>query len=477
MQVNESDSKGLSRELKVVIPASDVANRVAGRLAKLQQTARLPGFRPGKVPLNLLRQRFGSQVLGEALEEVVGESSTKVMEQRGLRPALRPRIKITQFSEGADLEYEMEIEVLPEIEPGDFAEIALNRPVVEIGDDQVDRALERLVERNRKYAAAPEGHASQDGDQIVIDFAGTIGGEVFAGGSGTDQAVKVGGGQLLPALDGALRDRKTGDAFAVDVTFPDDYPAENLRGKTAAFQVTVKDVRVAEALAADDKFAEALGLDSLAALREDLRKRLADDYGTFSRARVKRALLDALATRHRFDVPPGMVDVEFAAIWRQVEAERNRDAAAHDHTHDGHHHHHDHDHGHAHDHGHDHPAPAAADAETAKLKAEYRDIAERRVRLGLLLAEVGRRNSIDVTPEEINRAIITRARQFPGQEQKVFEFYTKNPNAIHELRAPLFEDKVVDHILGLAKITDKVVTTDELLRDPDEDAAEAKADQ
>lgn len=485
MQVTETSSEGLRHELKVVVPASEIAHRVSGRLSKLQQSARLPGFRPGKIPLDLLRKRFGSQVMGEALEEAVGETSSKVMEERGLRPALRPQIRITSYAENADLEYEMAVEVMPEIEPGDFANLELTRPTVEVTDDQVEEALNRLVERNRRYKTAPSDHASVDGDQVVIDFAGTLDGESFAGGTGKDQAVQVGAGQLLPDLDRALAGRKSGDAFSVDVAFPDDYPAEALRGRTATFAVTVKDVREREEVVVDDAFAKSFGLADLASLRDDIRKHLTEDYARVSRSRVKRALLDRLAERFSFAVPAGMVESEFAAIWRQVEAERGQQHHAHDHdhahAHHGHDHDHEHDHGHDHDPEHDHPhgaehgEAAEDDAETSKLKVEYREIAERRVRLGLLLAEVGRRNGVDVTPEELNRAIVGRARAFPGQERKVFDYYTKNPGAIQELRAPLFEDKVVDLILGQAKVVDRVVTVEDLMRDPDDDSGTTSA--
>jgi trigger factor len=484
MDATETNAEGLRHELKIVIGAAEIADRVKGRLTALQRTAKLPGFRPGKVPMDMLRKRFGPQVMGEAVEEAVGQSSTKAMQDRGLRPAMRPEIKITRFAEGADLEFEMAVEVMPEIEPGDFADLALERPVVEVTDAQVEDALAGLVDRQRRFEPAPERHAATEGDQIVIDFEGKIDGQAFAGGIGKDHPVLVGAGHVLPDLDKALAGRAKGDAFAVDVAFPETYPSETVRGKTARFAVTVKDVRVRQELAADDAFAKALGLEDLAALKGDLRKHLAEDFARQGRARLKRALLDALARRYGFEVPKGMVDVEFGAIWRQVEAELGRqkgETAAHDHAHDHDHHHdddhdhehdhghhhHDHDHDHAHEHAHKHAAPD--DPDTAKLKAEYRDIAERRVRLGLLLAEVARRNNIDVAPEDLNRAIVARARQFPGQERKVFDYYTKNAQALQELRAPIFEDKVVDHILSKAKISDRVVTAEELAKVPEDE--------
>lgn len=472
MEATETNAEGLRHEIKVVIGAAEIADRIKGRLSKLQRTAKLPGFRPGKVPIDLLRKRFGPQVVGEAVEEAVGEGSAKVMQDRGLRPALRPRIRITNFAEGADLEFELAIEVMPEVEPGNFADIELERPVVEVTDEQVDEALGKLVERSRRFEPAPEGHAAAEGDQVVIDFEGTLDGQGFVGGFGKDHPVQVGSAQVLPDLERALVGRATGEAFSVDVVFPDDYPAETVRGKAAVFAVTVKDVRVRQSLTADDDFAKSIGLADLATLKGDVKKHLADDFARVGRARLKRSLLDALAGRHGFQVPIGMVDAEFGAIWQQVEAELRRqrgDApAVHDHAHD---HDHDHDHDHAHDHEHGHEPVATADEETIKLKAEYRDIAERRVRLGLLLAEVARRNDINVTPEELNRAIVARARSFPGQERKVFDYYTKNANAIQELRAPIFEDKVVDYILAQAKVTDRAVTVDELKRGPEDDEA------
>ncbi|MSP81545.1 MAG: trigger factor [Alphaproteobacteria bacterium] len=498
MQVTETLTEGLKHELKVVVGAHDIAGRVAGRLAELGRTVKLPGFRPGKVPANLIKQRFGQQVMGEVLQETLSETSQKAVQDKGLRPAMRPQIKVTNFAEGADLEYELSLEVMPEIVPGEFGDLVLSRPVVEVGEADIDEALQRIADSNKRFKPAPEGQLSAPGDQIVIDFVGSLEGSEFAGGKGTDQTVEIGAGMMLPDMENALTGRRTGDKFEADVSFPADYAAAHLKGRTAHFAITVKDHKVREPVTVDDDFAKRLGLADLGAFREDLRKRLSDDYGRISRARVKRQLLDALAERHSFVVPGGMVDMEFAAIWRQVKGELDSAKTAeptghaHDHEHDHEHQHdrdHDHDHGHEHhhdhaydhDHDHEHHAePAPQSEEGTKLQLEYRGIAERRVRLGLLLAEVGRRNNIDVANDEISKALLARARGFPGQERKVFEYYTKNPTAMQEIRAPLFEDKVVDHILSLARITDRTVSIPELLREPDDappadDGAKAEA--
>ncbi len=475
MQITETNAEGLKHEFKVVVPAHDIAHRVAGRIAQMGKTARIPGFRPGKAPAALLKQRFGQQVRGEVLQETLNESSQKAVQDKGLRPALRPRIKITNYAEGADLEYELSVEVLPEIAPGELTDLELERPVVAVGDAEIDEALGRIARNNKRFQAAPEDHGSAAGDQVVIDYLGTLGGVEFAGGRGTDQAVEIGAGMLLPDLENALADRRKGDAFEVDVRFPDTYAAENLKGKAAHFQVTIKDLKVREATVVDDAFAKQLGLDDLAALRADVAKRMTEDYGQLSRARVKRQLLDRLAERFSFPVPTGMVNLEFDAIWRQVKGELDK-AAARDHEHDHGHAGHDHDHDHAgHDHaGHDPGAPAepvGLTAEEIKLQVEYRAIAERRVRLGLLLADIGRRNGIEVSNDDLSRSLMARARGFPGQERKVFDYYTKNPSAMQELRAPLFEDKVVDHILSLAKVVDRTVSIAELMREPDDETA------
>jgi trigger factor len=485
MQVTETLSEGLKHELKVVVAAADIATRVDGRLAEMGRTVRLPGFRPGKVPAALIKQRFGQQVMGDVLQETLNETSQKAVQDKGLRPALRPQIKITNYAEGADLEYEMSVEVLPEIAPGELGAIELTRPVVEVGDHEVDEALERIAASNRRFKPAPEGQLTAPGDQVTIDYAGTLDGKEFAGGKGNDQTVEIGSGLLPPDLENALAGRTKGESFSLDVAFPADYAAEHLKGRTARFAITVKDHRVREPVVVDDAFAKSVGLADLAALREDLKKRLVDDYARIGRSRLKRQLLDRLAETHVFPVPPGMVELEFEAIWRQVKSEAGwssppaeaRDEG-HDHEHD-HVHAHDHDHDHDHEHAHEHAQPAVAppaSEEEAKLQAEYRAIAERRVRLGLLLAEIGRRNNIEVTNEELSRAILARARGFPGQERKVFEYYTKNPQALQEVRAPLYEDKVVDHIVSQAKVAERVVSIPELLRDPDEPAAESSGE-
>lgn len=444
MQITETSADGLNREFKVVVSAQDIERKMKDRLQEMGRTMRLPGFRPGKVPATLLKQRYGQAVMGEVLEQAVADSSQQAVTERGLRPAAQPKIEVTQFEEGKDLEYKMSLELLPDIEPSDFSAIELQKPVAEVSDEQVEQAIQRVAESRRDFEAAPEGHAAEKGDAVVIDFDGSVDGERKPGMKAEDHELTLGSGSFIDTFEDQLAGAKAGEHRTVTVTFPEAYGAADLAGKEAVFEVDVKEVKTAKAVAVDDEFAKSLGLDDLEALRKMVRERIGQDYAQLSRARVKRALLDKLAETYSFEVPQSLLDAEFEGIWQRLQQEIERGGAA---------------------------ADAAKDEDA--LKAEYRGIAERRVRLGLLLAEVGRRNDIQVTQDEMNRAVVAEAQRYPGQERQVFEFLRGNRQAIESLRAPLFEDKVVDHILEQAKVSEHTVSVEELMRDPDEKTGEA----
>jgi trigger factor len=460
MQITETSAEGLKHEFMVTVEAGDIERQVAERLAELGRSVRLPGFRPGKIPLKLLRQRYGRSVMGEVLERAVNDSSAAAMRERNLRPALQPKVEIVNFDEGANLEYKMAVEVLPEIQPMDFAELKLERLKPDVPDEEIDRALDRLAKGQRK--SEPVERPAAQGDVVVIDFVGTIDGTAFPGGTATGYALELGTASFIPGFEDQLIGAAAGEQRGVDVTFPADYGSADLAGKAARFDVTVKEVRALAEQPVDEALATAVGMENLAELRQTMRERIERDYSGVARQKIKRELLDLLAEHHHFPVPDGMVQIEFDQIWKQFEAERKRVAGAAS-----------------------APAieaqpeageeaapttevvPAAAelvpDPEDDKIKAEYRAIAERRVRLGLLLSEVGRANAITVNQDELNRAVLEEARRFPGQERQVVEYYRGNPQVLDGLRAPIYEDKVVDFILGLTSVTERPVPPAELL--------------
>lgn len=446
MQITENSAEGLKHEMTVVIEAADIEQRVTDRLAEIGRTVRLPGFRPGKVPLNVLRKRYGPSVMGEVLERTVSDSSNQAIRERNLRPAMQPKIEILSFNEGKDLHYKLAVEVLPQIELMNFGEMKLERLKPEVPEAEIDGALERIAHQQRK--AETVDRAAEKGDTTVIDFVGSVDGVEFPGGSAKEYALELGSGGFVPGFEDQLVGAKAGEERKVQITFPADYGNTELAGKAADFAVTVKAVKAMQAQPIDDSLATAIGMENLAALRQAVRERIERDYQGMARQKLKRALLDQLGEHHRFTVPQGMVDVELESIWRQYQAQLERAKQA-----------------------------GAAETEPAKdeaaVKAEYRDIAERRVRLGLVLAEVGSKNNITVTQDEINRAIAEEARRFPGQERHVVEYYRNHPEAIDSLRAPIYEDKVIDFILELAQVTERAVPLKELLAEDEEDAAVA----
>jgi trigger factor len=450
MQVTETLAEGLKREFRIVIPAADLDARLSTRLEELKSRINLRGFRPGKVPVAFLKKTYGKSLMGEIVSQAMSETTQKTLADRALRPAAEPKIELetaleTVVGKGEDLAFKMAVELVPEFEIADLSTIKLERMVCDVDEADVKAMLERLAEDMRSYADKGEGAKAEKGDALTIDFQGTIDGAPFEGGKGEDVRIVLGQGQLLPGFEEGLIGAKAGETRELKLRFPDDYAVARLKGKEAAFTVTVHEVRAPQAVEIDDAFAERLGAGSLDRLSQALRERIAGEYKRRAREHLKRKLLDALDARHGFALPQGLVDAEFNQIWHQLQ--------------------------HAFEHG--HPPEEDVGKSEVELKDEYRKIAERRVRLGLVLAEIGRRNNIMITEEEINRAIGEEARRFPGQERKVYQHYQENPQALAALRAPLYEDKVVDFILELADITERKVTKDELMRDPDSEAVEA----
>jgi trigger factor len=435
MNVTETAHEGLNRTWRVVVPAIEIGANVDRRLTELSKTIKLPGFRPGKVPLSLVKKRYGSSIMGEVLEKTVQDSSSKLLQDNDVRPALEPKIEVVSFAEGTDLEYTMAVEALPDIEPADLVGVSLERVVAPVDDKAVDEAIDRIANNNRDFEPVKKKRAAKKGDQLVIDFAGTVDGEARPGMDGKDYPLELGAGNFIPGFEDQLIGIKPEETKTITVTFPEQYHAAELAGKEAQFEVTAKELRAPVKTEVNDEFAKKLGLTDLETLKKMAREQIEGEYGRLTRLKLKRSLMDALAERHDFPVPQGMVELEFESIWKQVQAELTEEEKA---------------------------------KPEDEVKAEYRTIAERRVRLGLLLSEIGKRNTIQVTQEELNRGLIAEARRYPGQEREVLDAYRNNPRALDALRAPIYEDKVVDHILGTVTLTDRSVTPEELAREDDE---------
>lgn len=441
MQVTEISSEGLKREFQVVVASNDIKSKIELRLEELGRTVNLPGFRPGKVPMPVLRKRFGQSVLGEVLERAVSDSSSQAMNERGLRPAIQPKVEITSFAEGGNLEYKMAVELLPEIKPMNFSELALERLKPEASEEDITKAANGIAEANRKTEKVTEDRPAQKGDVLVIDFVGKVDGVEFPGGAANDHRLELGSNQFIAGFEEQLIGKKAGTTADINVTFPKEYGNDKLAGKPAVFTVTIKEIHQKLPAVVDDAFAKGLGLEDVATLKKALADQLNRDFGRRARTKLKRQLLDKLAETHNFPVPQGMADIEFEQIWNNVEEARKRG---------------DND-------------PSITGKSDDELKTEFRQIAERRVRLGLLLSEVGRLNNIEVSPEEVNRKLIEEARRFPGQEKKVVEYYRNHPEVLAQLRAPLFEEKVVDFIIEMANVTDKPVPASEVMKEDDEE--------
>ena len=455
MQITETKSEGLSREFTINLPANEIEEKVTHRLMEIQRTAQIPGFRPGKVPVPVLRKRYGPSVMGEILEKAVGDSSQQALAERGLRPAMQPEIEITSFEDGSDLEYTMAVETLPEIEVVDFAKIKLERLVPEADPKDIDEALENIAKAHQSSEPITGKRKSKEGDVLVIDFVGSVDGEEFPGGKADDYQLELGSGSFIPGFEDQLAGTNIDDDVEVKVTFPESYGATELAGKEALFKVKVKEIRETTPAPIDDELAKKAGVENLQKLREGISEEQGREYNSVARMRAKRLLLDQLFEAHEFEIPPRMVEREFDTIWAQYEEQKK--AKAED--------------------GSDDESDAGEELPEEEQKVEYQEIAERRVRLGLLLAEVGRQNEIQIGQEEINRAIMEEARRYPGQEQQVLEFYKENPDALEGVTAPLYEEKVVDFILELANVTDKKVSVKDFMAALEKDSEEDSADK
>ena len=448
MQITETLSEGLKREYRIVVPAADIEGRIDEKLDRLGQTVPINGFRSGKAPRALLRRRFDKQARGEALRETLDSTTRQAVIDLAVKPALAPRVEIARFEAGADLEFTMALETLPEFEPNDIRGMKLERLTAEFGDARVDSAIRDLAAFERDFRPADDGHAAALGDSVLIDFEGRIDGAPFEGGEGTDFRIVLGSGAFVPGFEEGLVGVRKGETREVTATWPEGRGAGDMAGKTAVFSVAVSDVLVAETVVMDDAFAVRFGMADLAALREAVRERGRREYRAAARMKVKRQILDRLADTHDFAVPEGMVDREFEAIWRQIEQDMKRA----DET------------------------WAEAEQTEEEARAEYRAIAERRVRLGLVLAEIGRRNEIAVPQDDLNRAVVDQARRFPGEEQRIFDLFRSNPEMMSQLHAPLLEDRVIDFIVEMADVTERQVDEKELMAaDADEDTDAANA--
>lgn len=434
MQVTETETDGLKREFKVVITADDIEEKLQHRLMEIGGSVKVPGFRPGKVPVQVLKQRFGRSVLGEVVERAVTDGSSQALSERGLRPATQPKIEITSFDEGKDLEFTMALELLPDIQPMDFKELKLERLKVEAGDSEVAAAMDNLASHRKETKPLEKPRKAESGDVLVIDFRGSVDGEELPGMAGEDHHLELGSNSFIEGFEEQLIGADVGDDRTVKVRFPDAYVNEKLAGQEAVFEVKVKEVRETVPAPLDEDFAKSLGEESLESLKGKIREQIGQEYEQASRTLMKRSLLDQLADAHDFVVPGGMVDIEFDTIWPHIEKDLKEGKLDEE------------DQGKSED----------------ELKAEYREIAERRVRLGLLLSEVGRLNNIDVTSDELNRALAMEARKHPGQEREVFDYFQRSPEAMANLRAPIFENKVVDFIVEMAGAPERSVTADEL---------------
>ena len=433
MQVTETLNEGLKRSYAITVTAAELAVKVDEKLAEAQPEVEMKGFRKGKVPMALLKKQFGQRVMGEAMQESIDGAMNEHFKETGDRPAMQPEVKMTNedWKEGDDVEVSMSYEALPDIPEVDFSKVKLEKMVVKAEAEAVDEALANLAETAQDFEARKKGSKAKDGDQVVLDFVGKVDGEAFDGGAAEDYPLVLGSNSFIPGFEDQLVGVKTGDEKTVTVTFPEDYQAENLKGKEATFDCTIKEVKQPVAAKIDDELAKKFGAESLDALKAQISERLEAEYAGAARAVMKRSLLDALDKMVDFDLPPSLVDAEAKQIAHQLWHEDNPDV-----------------------HGHDHPEIETTD--------EHKKLATRRVRLGLLLAEIGQQAEVQVSDAEMTQAIMAQARQYPGQERQFFEFVQQNQQMQQQLRAPLFEDKVVDHIFSNATVKDKEVSKDAL---------------
>lgn len=446
MQVVEKSNEGLSRVIAVTIPAAELNQKLDAKLKEVAPQMKLKGFRPGKVPTSHVKKTYGRDLMGEIINTAINETSQKALDEAKLRPAAPAEMKLTSDMEKViagqdDLAYEMSLEVMPDFTPTDIKKIKLERPTYEATDADLDEALTELAGQAKSYEDKKgKTVKAAEGDELTIDFLGKLDGEPFEGGAATDAQLVIGSGRFIPGFEEQLKGAKVGEEKTIEVTFPEDYQAKHLAGKAATFDITVKAIKAEVPATVDEDFAKRIGLESLDKLKELLRANLNQQYTGAARFKLKRALLDALDKAHDFPLPPKMVEAEFDGIWSQVQADKDAGRL---------------------------PEDDAKKSEK-KLKEEYQKIAERRVRLGLVLAEIGRANNVQVTDQELNQAIMAEARNYPGQERQVLDFYRQNPNAAAQMRAPIYEEKVCELIFNTAEVKDAPITKEELLKEEDE---------
>jgi len=451
MQVNETLSEGLKHEFQISIPATEIDAKVNERLVNMKDKVRINGFRPGKVPVAHLKKIYGRSVAAEALEDVIRETNQQVFNERGFRLANEPKPtmptdqqEVERVLDGkADLNYSVAIEVVPPITLADFKTFKVEKPVAEVTDADIDEAIKRIADQNRSYAAKAEGAKAESGDRVTVSFKGSIDGVAFDGGTGSDIPVVIGSNSFIPGFEDQLIGMGAGETRTLKVTFPKNYGADNLAGKDAEFETSASLIEAPQETKVDDEFAKTLGVESIDKVKEIMRERLTQEFAGASRQKLKRELLDRLDEAHKFDPPQSLVEDEFKLMWESIKGEM------------------------------DSQSRTFADENTTEeaAKEDYRKIADRRVRLGLVLSEIGEKNKITVTDDEVSRAVIERARQMPGREKEVWDYYRSNANALAQLRAPIFEDKVVDFILELATVTEKPVSREDLFKEEDEKAA------
>jgi trigger factor len=451
MQVTETLAEGLKHEFKISVPASDLDAKADAKLVDLKDKVKLNGFRPGKVPVSHLKKVYGRSVMAETIDQTIRDTNTQIFTDRGFRLATEPKItmptekdEVEELLAGkTDLTYTVAIEVVPTIQLADFKTFSVEKPVVEVTDAEVDEAIKRIADQNRPYAAKAEGAKAENGDRVTISFKGSINGELFDGGTGEGIPVVIGAGQFIPGFEEQLVGIGAGETRTLKVSFPKNYASEKLAGQPAEFETTATLIEAPGETEINDEFAKTLGLESLDKLKEAARERLVAEFAGATRQRVKRALLDRLDDSHKFEAPPSLIEEEFNLMWNSIKAEMESSGKT------------------------------FADEDTTEeaAKEEYKKIADRRVRLGLVLSEIGEKNKITVTDDEVGRAVIERARQMPGREKEVWDYYRNNANALAQLRAPIYEDKVVDFILELANVTEKKVSREDLFKDEDEKSA------
>ncbi len=445
MQVTKKEEKGLYRKLEVKVPASDIQKQRETRLKEVGKTVRLPGFRPGKAPMSILEKRYGRAVMGEVLEAVVNQTSAQALQDNNLRPAMQPKIEVTEFDEGTDLTYSMELDVMPEIKVMDLKGLKLEKPVAKVTDKEIDDSLEKIAGNNKGSRKIESDRKSKKDDILLIAFQGRTkdDGVEHDGMQGHGHRLKLGSGQFIPGFEDQLIGQKAGEKVEVTVTFPENYGAEELAGREAIFDVEIKEIHEETDAEINDDFAKSLGIENVDALRTAVREQLEKEYDGLSRLKAKRQLLDILDENHQFDVPEMMLDQEYDLIVKQIEQERQA-------------------------------APEGEQEVTEEEREELKSIAERRVRLGLVMAEIGNEVKISISDQELQRAVINEAQKYPGQEKAVFDFYAKNRQALESLKAPLFEEKVTDHIFDLAEISEKEVSLEELSNQEEEEVGAAR---